>query len=590
MTTNTLNYLISTITLEVEGTEISIESVDLHELSASYMINGIPNCVISLVNNDKENHYSSFEEFAPLKEIKVYVENEVTNKFLLFDGLITKLGTESFGREMLTKIHISHPIFKLKRRKVNRIFDNNIDGILEKIIIDNGLNFSGQGEASSSENTQAKIIQYQQTDLNFLLSKALQVGKMINATQEEVELYSIPDEITEKLIITPQNTFNFNVYADVQSVYDTAMSFSFTPEESIVDNESSEVVNIPIGNISSADVVEKLDGDKPKNNMLHGQEDKETQKNIATNQILRSNLSQIKGGITIEGRDDLKCGDFLKIEEAGEQINSLAFVYSIDHFLENDIWKTTLYFGYPDDENAPEMKEVSNSDSNLHYGIVKEIVAESSDEVSDKYLVKVELPLMMQTDENIEVEPEVWARISSMFAGQNHGVLWMPEQGDEVIVGFLGGHFDNAVILGSLFKNSDNHPHLEEEAQRAIVTKKDLKIVFDDANNLVEIRTPSSMIQLDEENGILTSAIMDEDTPLVECIMNNENQLILRSTDGEITLEGDKINILGTSEVNIQSENDLTLNGEKVTHNASGKMTVEASKDLDLKGKKININ
>ncbi|MBB6458861.1 phage baseplate assembly protein V [Flammeovirga kamogawensis] len=590
MEANKLNYLISRVTLEIEGKEMPIRSVNLHDLKANYMINGVPDCVVTLLNNNNVIEFGAYEEFKPLNAIKVYIENEAKGRYLLFDGIISKIGTESYGQYFLTKLYITHPIYKLKRRKTNRIFDTNLEGILEKLLIDHDINITSATDGSASDNKVSKIIQYQQTDFDFLLLKSKEIGKMINATQEGVGLVDCLEDVNGKLLITPHTTFQFNVYTDIQSVYDEAVSYSYLPEDQSVENEESEAISLDVGTVEPKDIVSEFDKEIPLQNILYGLEDIERKKKIATNQIVRSLLGQVKGGVTIEGQTELNCGDYIKIEEAGVHIDSLAFIYSIEHHMDNDIWKTTIYLGYPDILESDVLEVANNNLTNLHHGIVKKIVTNDESDVTDKYLVKVEVPLMMMSNEKNDEEPEIWARVSSMFAGKDHGVLWMPEVEDEVIVGFLGGHADNAVILGSLFKNSDEHPHLGTEGHRSIVSKNNLSIIFNDNENLIEIKTPGNKILLDEENGVLSSAIMDGDTPVVECIMNKDNELILRNTDGEITIEGDKVNIIGKNGVNITSDNNLELTGKEISQKSNGKMAIEASNNLDIKGQMINLN
>ncbi len=50
-------------------------------------------------------------------------------------------------------------------------------------------------------------------------------------------------------------------------------------------------------------------------------------------------------------------------------------------------------------------------------------------------------------DDNLE---STWAPIASPMSGKGRGALFMPEQGDEVLVAFLDGKFDSPYVVGFL--------------------------------------------------------------------------------------------------------------------------------------------
>jgi uncharacterized protein involved in type VI secretion and phage assembly len=56
-----------------------------------------------------------------------------------------------------------------------------------------------------------------------------------------------------------------------------------------------------------------------------------------------------------------------------------------------------------------------------------------------------------------------WARVVQVGAGGRRGVLWPPEVGDEVLVGFEQGELDAPYVLGGLFNGTDAPPALAEE-------------------------------------------------------------------------------------------------------------------------------
>jgi uncharacterized protein involved in type VI secretion and phage assembly len=56
-----------------------------------------------------------------------------------------------------------------------------------------------------------------------------------------------------------------------------------------------------------------------------------------------------------------------------------------------------------------------------------------------------------------------WAPIASAMAGPGRGVYFMPELGDEVVIGFDHGQFDFPYVLGFLWNGKDAPPRKERD-------------------------------------------------------------------------------------------------------------------------------
>jgi len=57
-----------------------------------------------------------------------------------------------------------------------------------------------------------------------------------------------------------------------------------------------------------------------------------------------------------------------------------------------------------------------------------------------------------------------WVRVSQFFAGRDHGALWHPRVGDEVVVDFIDGDPDRPIVVGRVYNGT--HPAPENAAQR----------------------------------------------------------------------------------------------------------------------------
>jgi phage baseplate assembly protein V len=73
-----------------------------------------------------------------------------------------------------------------------------------------------------------------------------------------------------------------------------------------------------------------------------------------------------------------------------------------------------------------------------------------------------------------------WASVVAPFAGNDRGLYWMPEVGDEVVVGFIHGDFSQAFILGATWNGTAAAPS-PDPRQRMIRSKNGHTIRFVDS-------------------------------------------------------------------------------------------------------------
>jgi uncharacterized protein involved in type VI secretion and phage assembly len=81
--------------------------------------------------------------------------------------------------------------------------------------------------------------------------------------------------------------------------------------------------------------------------------------------------------------------------------------------------------------------------------------------------------------------PSAPARLAAPMAGNRRGAFFMPEVGDEVVVGFEMGDVNRPVILGALWNDRDQPPPSADPSPtnntRTIVSRAGHQITFDDS-------------------------------------------------------------------------------------------------------------
>ena len=158
----------------------------------------------------------------------------------------------------------------------------------------------------------------------------------------------------------------------------------------------------------------------------------------------------------------------------------------------------------------------------------------------------------------------VWARIANLYAGNKRGTFFMPEVDDEVVLSFLQGDPRFPIIVGSLYSKKNKPPYQpdSDNSIKAIVTKNDLKIIFEDKDKNIIVETP----------GGNTLILSDKDKKV---ILQNK----MGGTNNTITMEGSGMTIESSGTIDIIAMRDVTIKSK------TGKVTVDATTDAIVKAK-----
>jgi uncharacterized protein involved in type VI secretion and phage assembly len=202
---------------------------------------------------------------------------------------------------------------------------------------------------------------------------------------------------------------------------------------------------------------------------------------------------------------------------------------------------------------------------------------------------------------------EVWLRVMTPDAGssgevtKNRGMVFIPEKGDQVMVGFEFGDPNRPYVMGSLFHGKNAEGGGENNHIRSIITKSGHTIEFDDAEdtlgitikdkngNVIHLDTKEKNIEITAPETITMSAknvnINAEDNVSIASGINinlNAGNNLLVTADKEYQLSAEK----AVSSI----EKGSVLNAKKIEETAE-KIIIDSTKeDMDLKSvKKVNV-
>lgn len=85
---------------------------------------------------------------------------------------------------------------------------------------------------------------------------------------------------------------------------------------------------------------------------------------------------------------------------------------------------------------------------------------------------------------------DAWARVATLFAGNNRGSWFMPDTGDEVLVVFEGGDVRRPCVVGGLWNGADAPPESADanNARKVIRSRNGVLITIEDRDGQEQIR------------------------------------------------------------------------------------------------------
>lgn len=201
-------------------------------------------------------------------------------------------------------------------------------------------------------------------------------------------------------------------------------------------------------------------------------------------------------------------------------------------------------------------------------GLVEAIVVDNVD--PDKLgRIKIKFPTLPDMPESF------WARLSMPMAGKKRGWMTIPEKDDEVLVSFVHGDIQNAVVVGSLYNGVDVPPYANEDGEnnlRVFQSRSGHRVTFDDTKGEERIE----LITHNEEIRFIWDA--------------KEKTLSIYSGKDIIVEAKEKISFKCKDFV-LEASNNVSMKaGANMTVETSANCTVQASGNLVLKGSMTKIN
>ncbi len=565
-----------TFTILIEGVELS-STYQVKSISVEKEVNRIPFAQLVFIDGEaaaQEFTLSDEDFLIPGKkiEIKMGYHNEDET---VFKGIVIKHSIKIRENTSVLIVECRDEAVRMTiGRKSDFYYESTDSDIMEEII--NKYNLPNDVQATTFINKE--MVQYRTSHWDFLMTRA-QLNSRICTVDDGKITISKPD-LSQPEIATisfGSTLLRFDAEMDARNQFNSVSAYGWNPAEQEVEEIPAADSEIPLnGNIPVADLAKTINLENLE--LKHGGTYNATQLQQWSNaKSFFQQLSKIRGKVKFQGISTVKPGSMLNLEGVGNRFNGKVFISRVHHELSNGNWTIDAEFGM-DPKWFSETYDISElpasgiipAVSGLQIGIVSQL--ESDPEGEHRILVKI--PIINAGEQGI------WARIATLDAGNNRGSFFLPEIGDEVIVGFVNDDPNHAVILGML--NSSTNPApinaSDNNNEKGFVTRSEIKLLFDDEKKSITIQTPGGkMITMDEEAG--TVKIEDE----------NSNT---------ITMDDQGITLTSSKDFNIKANGDCNLEAMNVNINADAQLTAKGSAGAEvsssavavLKGSLVQIN
>ncbi len=468
----------------------------------------------------------------------------------LFDGIVVRQKYKNSSGGTRLQVTAKTKAINMLLNRSSEVFGLQTD----KDVVESLISKCGCTMATSNVTTQftvkhTQLVKNELNDWDFINVRAEANGCFIYTEKDTVTLDRPTAEVNPLNIITARygnNVFDLELEQDDRKsqVSRELISFNLTSFENEVTKEETPPATgqpSPVKGLNAAINYRTFNDSETTDLVNSGTQVKQ--------------LSRLNGLVHMKANLGVKPGNTLEIAGFNVLVDGRFIVTSVMHDYSTGGFSSYVQFGLNHQSYVSKYKLQSEEKMPV---IITAIVTQLQDDPDNLSRIKVRIAAWQNAPESL------WARLSTVYAGKEYGLVVLPEIGDEVIVAFMGHDFDTPVVLGSIF-SPKFPPHTafkDDNYDKVLITKKGMKWSWNDEKAIHEISTPKgNKILISEEDAGIT--IQDQ----------NSNSIVMNDSE---------LNIMGSKNINIKANSNIKIEGVNIDISASGGQT--------LKGSPIKIN
>ncbi len=525
-------------------------------------VNTIPYAAIVLRDGDMASGdfpISDTDDFKPGREIRIdagYGSDTET----VFEGIIIKHGIKITGDNYARLVVEARD--KAVRMTIGRKNANYVDAKDSDVITALIGNYSElKADVASTDTEHNELVQYYCSDWDYMIARAETNGLWVIVDGAKVSVQSPEKKVQPELqVVYGDDLIEFQAEMDARTQLSAVTGTTWVPkDQKIVQEKGSKPQLNQQGDLSVTDLAQVIDLESY-NIQTAAPLAQVSMKSWADAQMLKSGLARIRGRMKFQGSAKAGPGKWITLKRVGKRFNGEVIATSVEHDISDGNWTSEVEFGLAPnwfiektDIVAPPAAGFLPGVEGLQIGVVKKL----DEDPEGEFKIQVAVPVL-----NAEKEG-VWARMAGFYGSDGIGAFFVPEIGDEVVLGYCNNDPCHPVILGSLYSSNRKAPYelTKENNTKAIVTRNELKIEFEEDKKVITVETPGG------------------------------NKVVISDDDKSILLQDQNSNEvkLGTDGIRLDSPRDIAISAKgKITLDAMGEIGIRAKADTNIEG--LNVN
>jgi Rhs element Vgr protein len=495
----------------------------------------------------------------------------------VFEGIVIKLGMRISGdNDSRLEVDCRHKAVKMTvgRKNANYV-DRTDSAIIKSIVQSHGL--TATVDATSEKH--GGLTQYHCTDWDFVLARAEVNGLLVIADDDKLRIQAPVTSAAAVLSVEwGRDLIEFQADVDSLSQLQSVQATAWDPKTQAVSRGTAaapQMLNAQ-GDLDSRTLAGVLGLASFRLQTPVPLPVAELSK-WGKAQQLKAGLARIRGRMKFQGSAAAKPGSLIELKGVGARYSGNVFVGAVEHEIADGNWLTTVEFGLaPEwfceraDVLAPAAAGLLPGAEGLQIGIVTQLEGDPAGEQR----IQIKLPVLEAST------PTVWARLLQFHASGGFGAFFLPEVGDEVVVGFFNHDPSHPVVLGSLYssKHAPAYALAAPNDTKALVTRCKHKLEFDEKDKVITVTTPANnkIVLSDKDKSIL---LQDQNGNMVE--LHPGGITLDTPKDLKMTAKG-SITIDAVGALSISSKADLKCAGLNVACEAQVGFTGKGSATAEL--------
>lgn len=495
----------------------------------------------------------------------------------LFTGIVVKQAIQANedGRFSLI-VSCKHSAVKMTISRKDAVFMNQTDSaIMSSLASANGLSATVQATSDINE----VMFQKFATDWDFLLARAAFNGYIVTLVNDQLTVG--PPTVSGSgvlLVAFGQSINSFYAELNAELQVPSLSAAAWDPQTQTMLSSSATEPSLNTQGVPAPKALASALSQTAVQLVTNSPLTQAELQTWANSTLLRMRLQAVKGKVSFMGNATVLPDTLIELSGCGSRFDGNAYVTAVTHIMKEGHWNTHVKFGL-DNKPIYEKENFSYHPANGQLPSIQglqlaEVVSISQDPAAE-YRVQVKLA------STAEGQTGSWARLANFYATANAGDIFYPEIGDEVVVGFLENDPRFPVILGSLYSKGKIPPVVQADNTnytKALVTKSQLKLTFDDQNKVITILTPGG-----------NTITLSDTAQGIQITDMNQNSIKMSSSGINITSMSDitvqatgTLSLTGNSAVKITSPLDVTATGTNVSMTATAGFSATGSASAAL--------